>query len=140
LTQPLLWHNRGLNKYIIKPFQREAGILKENHMEIEKRVEEGRCVVGLKGRLDAVTAPELEKNLGEIIEDGNVNMILDLTGLEYVSSAGLRIFLVATKKVKALKGELCLVGLSGNIKEVIEISGFPSIMPCYDTMADLPSS
>jgi anti-anti-sigma factor len=109
-------------------------------MEIENRVEEGRCVVGLKGRLDAVTAPELEQSLGEIIDQGNLNLVLDLTGLEYVSSAGLRIFLVATKKVKALKGELCLAGLSGNIKEVIEISGFPSIMPCYDTMEDLPSS
>ena len=109
-------------------------------MEIEKLVKEGRCVVGLKGRLDAVTAPELEQSLGEIIEEGNLNLVLDLTCLEYVSSAGLRIFLVATKKIKSLKGELCLVGLSGNIKEVIEISGFPSIMPCYDTMEDLPSS
>ncbi|MCP3941991.1 MAG: STAS domain-containing protein [Desulfobacteraceae bacterium] len=107
-------------------------------MEIGKLVEEGRCVVGLKGRLDAVTAPELELSLGKIIEEGNLNIVLDLTNLEYVSSAGLRIFLVATKKVKALKGELCLAGLSGNIKEVIEISGFPSIMPCYDTMEDLP--
>ena len=109
-------------------------------MDIEKLIENGRCVVGLKGRLDAVTAPELEKSLGEIIDEGNLNMVLNLTGLEYVSSAGLRIFLVATKKIKALKGELCLAGLSGNIKEVIEISGFPSIMPCYDTMQDLPSS
>ncbi|MBA3009405.1 MAG: STAS domain-containing protein [Proteobacteria bacterium] len=109
-------------------------------MEIEKRVQEGRCVVGLTGRLDAVTAPELEQRLSEIIEDGNLNLVLDLTGLEYVSSAGLRIFLVATKKVKALKGEFCLAGLSGNIKEVIEISGFPSIMPCYDTMDALPGA
>jgi anti-anti-sigma factor len=108
-------------------------------MEIEQRIEKGRCVVELKGRLDAVTAPELEQRLGEIIDAGNLNMDLNLTGLEYVSSAGLRIFLVATKRLKALKGELCLAGLSGNIKEVIEISGFPSIMPCYDTLEALPS-
>jgi len=112
---------------------------KGDHMEIEKRFEKDRCVIGLKGRLDAVTSPELEQRLGEIIEEGNLNIVLNLTGLEYVSSAGLRIFLVATKKIKVLKGELCLAGLSGNIKEVIEISGFPSIMPCYDTMEELPS-
>jgi len=109
-------------------------------MEIEKQVQGNRCVVGLKGRLDAVTAGELEQSLNQIIEDGNLNIILNLTDLEYVSSAGLRIFLVITKKLKALEGYFCLAGLGGNIKEVIEISGFSTIMPCYDTLEDMPAS
>ncbi len=66
-------------------------------------------------------------------------MAFDLTHLEYVSSAGLRIFLVVAKKLKGLDGELSLAGLQGNIKEVLEISGFPSILPCYDSMDDLPA-
>ncbi len=107
-------------------------------MEIAKEMITGHCVIKLTGRLDAVTAPELEGYLTEVIDSGDTCMAMDLTNLDYVSSAGLRVFLVAAKKIKAAKGELSLAGLGGNIKEVIEISGFPSIMPCYDTLADLP--
>ena len=109
-------------------------------MEIEQQIKDGRCVVGLKGRLDALTAVELEQNLSKIIENGNLDIVLDLTNLEYISSAGLRIFLLIAKKLKTLKGDLCLAGLGGNIKEVIEISGFPSIMSCYDDIKDIPSA
>jgi anti-sigma B factor antagonist len=109
-------------------------------MEIEKQIQGGRCVVEVKGRLDAVTSVELDQSLSQTIEDGNLDIVLNLTGLEYISSAGLRIFLVVAKKLKALKGDLCLAGLGGNIKEVIEISGFPSIMPCYDNIKDVPVS
>lgn len=107
-------------------------------MEIAKEMITGHCVIKLTGRLDAVTAPELEGYLIEAIDNGDTCMAMDLSNLDYVSSAGLRVFLVAAKKIKAAKGDLSLTGLEGNIKEVIEISGFPSIMPCYDSLADLP--
>jgi anti-anti-sigma factor len=74
-----------------------------------------------------------------MIDQGKHKMVFDLSRLEYVSSAGLRIFLVVAKKLKGLNGELSLAGLQGNIKEVLEISGFPSILPCYDSMDDLPA-
>lgn len=106
-------------------------------MDITREAVAGHCVVRLTGRLDAVTAPELERFLTGIIDDGQIRVAVDLTRLDYVSSAGLRVFLVSAKKLKALKGEFCLAGLEGTIKEVIEISGFPSIMPCYDTLAEL---
>jgi anti-anti-sigma factor len=109
-------------------------------MEIAIQLIDSKCVVGLQGRLDAVTAPELELSLGQVIENENLHIVLNLTDLEYISSAGLRIFLVAAKKLTILKGTLCLAGLRGNIKEVIEISGFPSIMSCYDTLEDMPNS
>jgi anti-anti-sigma factor len=108
-------------------------------MEIEIEIKDKRCVVGLTGRLDAVTAPELEEKLSRVIDEGSLDLVLNLSGLEYVSSAGLRIFLVAAKKLKAAKGDLCLAGLKDNIKEVIEISGFPSIMPCYNTLEEVPA-
>ncbi len=109
-------------------------------METEKQIKDGRCIVGIKGRLNAVTASDLEQSLNQTIEEGSLQIVLDLASLEYISSAGLRIFLVIAKRLKTLKGELCLAGLEGNIKEVIEISGFPAIMPCYDSIADLPAS
>lgn len=107
-------------------------------MDVENFMQEDTCVVKINGRLDATTAPELDQYMGDVIEKGNQKIVFDLTNLEYVSSAGLRIFLVVAKKLKGLKGELSLAGLQGNIKEVVEISGFPSILPCYDSMDDLP--
>ncbi len=109
-------------------------------MDIAKEMMAGNCVVRLTGRLDAVTAPELEGFLTELINGGQTRVAVDLSSLDYVSSAGLRVFLVAAKKLKAAKGEFSLAGLKDNIKEVIEISGFPSIMPCYDSLEDLPKA
>ena len=108
-------------------------------MEFNKENTAGYCVVKLGGRLDAVTAPEAEGYLCDLIDGGETAMAIDLSGVDYVSSAGLRVFLVTAKKLKAASGELSLTGLTGNVKEVIEISGFPSIMPCFDTLADLPA-
>lgn len=107
-------------------------------MNIEETMQNDTCVVRVTGRLDAVTAPELDQAVMRIIDQGKHKMAFDLTHLEYVSSAGLRTFLVVAKKLKGLGGELSLAGLQGNIKEVLEISGFPSILPCYDSMDELP--
>ncbi|MCG8686950.1 MAG: STAS domain-containing protein [Desulfobacterales bacterium] len=107
-------------------------------MKLETVMQGNACVIRIKERLDATTAPELERHMEDTIEKGNHKIVFDLTQLEYVSSAGLRIFLVVAKKLKALKGEMSLAGLQGNIKEVVEISGFPSILPCYDSMEDYP--
>jgi anti-anti-sigma factor len=99
-------------------------------MNIEETMQNDTCVVRVTGRLDATTAPELDQAVMQIIDQGKHKMAFDLTQLEYVSSAGLRTFLVVAKKLKGLNGELSLAGLQGNIKEVLEISGFPSILPC----------
>lgn len=107
-------------------------------MQIQETMQNNTCVVRVTGRLDATTAPELDQAVTQMIGQEKHKMAFDLTQLEYVSSAGLRTFLVVAKKLKALNGELSLAGLQGNIKEVLEISGFPSILPCYDSMDDLP--
>ncbi|MCG8614867.1 MAG: STAS domain-containing protein [Desulfobacterales bacterium] len=109
-------------------------------MDIANEMMAGHCVVRITGRLDAVTAPELEGALGALIDDGQTRVAMDLSSLEYVSSAGLRVFLVAAKKLKAVNGEFSLAGHKDNIKEVIEISGFPSIMPCYESVDALPQA
>ena len=108
-------------------------------MDIAKEMTAGHCVIRLTGRLDAVTAPELEGYLSGLIDEGQNRIAVELSALDYVSSAGLRVFLMAAKKLKIARGEFCLTGLKGNIKEVVEISGFPSIMPCYNSLEDLPT-
>lgn len=109
-------------------------------MDIETQVTDKGCVIGINDRLDAMTAPELEGAVEQVLTDGQTRLIMDLTRLDYISSAGLRVFLIAAKKLKALKGELILAGMNAATSEVIRISGFHSIMPCYDTVDEVPGA
>lgn len=81
------------------------------------------------GRLDAVTAPVFEKRALEAVGQGAPRLVIDLAGLEYVSSAGLRSFLVLSKKVQAGGGAVALCSLDGLVAEVFRISGFLTLFP-----------
>lgn len=102
-------------------------------MEISVRNEATCTVIAVTGRLDTRTAPEWEKQCGDIIQNGGAKFVLDLTSLEYVSSAGLRCVLAIAKKLKASGGALALCGLSGLVQEVFSVSGFDSFFPVYET-------
>ena len=91
-------------------------------------------VVSVKGRMDASTAPDFEKNMEEWIDGGQHAFAVDLSELDYISSAGLRAILSIAKKLKASNGNLLIVSLKGSVKEVFEISGFSSIIPIYDSV------
>ena len=93
-------------------------------IEIKKSVEE--VTVEVVGRLDTTTAPSLEKTLLEDIGDIK-SLILDLKGLEYISSAGLRVLLSAQKKM-ARVGSMKLIGVTDSVMEVFEITGFADIL------------
>ena len=103
-------------------------------MKIEKKQEEKATVVSIKGRMDAVSSPEFERETAPLLAEGSNVVILDLAALEYISSAGLRSILTLTKKLKSTGGQLLIAGLQGVVKEVFEISGFPSIIPLFDSV------
>lgn len=103
-------------------------------MEIVKRKEKDALVVSLKGRLDAVTSPVLEKDLTELMAGAENTLVVDLGDLDYISSAGLRVLLATTKKLKGKQGKLLLASLKNVVKEVFEISGFSAIIPIYDSV------
>jgi len=98
-------------------------------MEIQSKTGEGFTSLSIKGRLDAVTAAAAEAAINKTIDSGASNLVLDLTGLDYVSSAGLRVLLVTAKKLSRLNGKIILFGLQDTVKEVFTISGFLSIFP-----------
>ncbi len=100
-------------------------------MNITNRTEKGYLIIAVDGRLDAITAPVLEKECGNWIEQGNQKLIFDFAALEYISSAGLRVILATAKKVKGPGGSLALCSLTGLVEEVISVSGFDSFMPVY---------
>ena len=93
-------------------------------IEIKKNNKEMTVVV--VGRLDTITAPALEKTVSENIESIE-SLILDLNGLEYISSAGLRVLLGAQKKMKT-KGSMKLIGVCEEVMEVLEMTGFADIL------------
>ncbi|AFM26538.1 STAS domain-containing protein [Desulfomonile tiedjei] len=105
-------------------------------MNIQFANEGDWIVVGLEGRMDAVTAPEFEKRMLEHIRQGSAKLILDFSKLEYISSAGLRSVLVTGRSSKARGGDMACCGLQGVVKQVFEISGFQKIVPIFDCLND----
>ncbi len=76
------------------------------------------------GRLDASTSNDFEEKVIAAIENGETEIIVNFSELDYISSSGLRVLLVGAKKLKALSGSVTLSGLKKHIKEVFEIAGF----------------
>ena len=95
-------------------------------LTINKTIENGSAVFALEGRLDTVTAPELEKELKESL-DGIAELTLDFEKLEYISSAGLRVLLSA-QKVMNKQGKMVIRGASEEIMEIFDVTGFVDIL------------
>ncbi len=95
-------------------------------MTISKTVNGTELTLALEGRLDTVTAPELEKELKESL-DGAERLILDFSKLDYISSAGLRVLLSAHKMMVA-KGGMKVTNVNEIVAEVFEVTGFADIL------------
>ena len=95
-------------------------------MKIEKKQDGTEMVVALEGRLDTMTAPELDQELQGNL-GGITKLTFDLTGLEYVSSAGLRVLLSA-QKVMNKQGKMIVKNVNEQIMEVFEVTGFTDIL------------
>ncbi len=100
-------------------------------LELSEREEQGWSVLAVKGRLDTQTVERFSAQCATAIDAGRANVVLDLSGLEYVSSAGLSSILGAAKRVQARGGRLTVAGLRGLVKEVFAISGFETVLPTY---------
>ncbi|HET9607475.1 MAG TPA: STAS domain-containing protein [Nitrospira sp.] len=100
-------------------------------MEITERTAGNVCVVGVAGRLDSGTAEPFAQRLHQLIDGGERHLVVDAATLDYISSAGLRVLLVAAKRLKAVDGRIVLSSLKPHILEVFEIAGFKSIFPIY---------
>jgi anti-anti-sigma factor len=103
-------------------------------MEIVVTQESTVAVISIIGRLDALSAPDVEEKLNQWLEQNETRLVIDLEGLDYISSAGLRILLSAAKKMKTRRGVLFLARLQAGVKQVFDISGFAAIIPIYETV------
>ncbi|MBT6120716.1 STAS domain-containing protein [bacterium] len=105
-------------------------------MEISYSKQEDILIINLNGSLDTVTSNLLQKKIGKIIDAGNLKLIIYCAHLNYISSSGLRVFLMTLKRLKPLHGQLVLVGMTESIKEIFNISGFN---PLFKFSLDLQS-
>ena len=95
-------------------------------MTIEIKKNTAETIIEIVGRLDTVTAPALDKTINEDIGDTK-NLILDVKGMEYISSAGLRVLLSAQKKMQKI-GSMKVVHVCEEVMEVFEMTGFSDIL------------
>ena len=93
-------------------------------IEIKKSAE--ATIIEIVGRLDTITAPSLDKTISEDVTDAK-NLILDLKGMEYISSAGLRVLLSAQKKMQKI-GSMKVINVCAEVMEVFEMTGFADIL------------
>ena len=91
-------------------------------MNITKKAEDKKLTIGVDGRLDTMTAPELKASLGGVEE-----LVMDFSDLEYISSAGLRVLLSAQKTMNT-QGEMTVTGVNDVIMEIFEVTGFSDIL------------
>ncbi len=102
---------------------------------VEKRME-GVVVLSVKGRLDSNSSDEFEKMLLGRVEEGENRFILDFHDLDYISSAGLRVLLKATKELKKTSGQMCLCSIRDYIQEVFDMSGFSTFLPIHHDLQE----
>ena len=95
-------------------------------MTIEIKKNEEETIIEIVGRLDTITAPDLDKVINEDLGDTK-NLVLDVKGLEYISSAGLRVLLGAQKKMQKV-GTMKLINVCEEVMEVFEMTGFSDIL------------
>ena len=93
-------------------------------IEIKKNATE--TIIEIVGRLDTITAPALDKTISEDLGDTK-NLVLDVKGMEYISSAGLRVLLSAQKKMQKI-GTMKVVNVCAEVMEVFEMTGFADIL------------
>jgi anti-anti-sigma factor len=100
-------------------------------MNISENRQSGVLILGLSQRLDATTAKAFEDKILGMIDAGDRRVLVDLAQLEYVSSAGLRVFLLAAKRLSAVQGKLAISGLNDHVRQVFDIAGFSTILSIY---------
>lgn len=100
-------------------------------MKITKKQTGEFLVLNIEGKIDMSNYVSAEAEVVEIINAGNKNIIMNCQELEYVSSAGLRVFLTALKKVKALGGKIAVCHLNDDLQEAFEVSSFASIFKVF---------
>ena len=100
-------------------------------MEIVRQEVGAIVLFALNGRLDTNTATDLEKTLLQEINRNTNKIVIDCAGLDFITSSGLRVLLLAAKKLKAIDGKVVLCTLQEHVKNIFEVAGFTMLLSIY---------
>ncbi len=109
-------------------------------MNTEVTHDENFTTVAVIGSVDALTAPDLARVLVDQIAEGHVQLVVDLTGVEFMSSAGLRTLLGGVKESRIQGGDLRITSTNPGIDKVLKMSGFHNIAKVFTSNADAAAS
>ncbi len=105
-------------------------------MDITTTNRDDTTVVQIQGNLDTGTAPTAEEHLQGLIDDGKTKILMDFSTLDYISSAGLRVLLSTSKKLRSSGGEIRLHSLNETVAEIFDMSGFSTILSVFPGEAE----
>ncbi len=108
-------------------------------MEMQQKAGDGITTFILTGHLNATTAPPAETALSGAIDGGASHLVLNLAGVDYISSAGVRLLLSTSKKLSRQNGKLVLCDLQRGVREVLEISGLMTVFMVATTEVEAQS-
>jgi anti-sigma B factor antagonist/stage II sporulation protein AA (anti-sigma F factor antagonist) len=108
----------------------------EGTMELDEETKGDVLIVKIKGRLDAISSPTAERHVFDLINNGANKLILNLGGVDYLSSAGMRMLLSTTKKLKGQSGKFVLCSVTPNVMDVLKISGFDHVLDIVHTQEE----
>ena len=96
-------------------------------MEVKFNKQDSSLTVTISGNIDTVTAPELDSKLQENISDIK-DLVLDFAAVDYISSAGLRVILMANQQMEDVDGNLTIKNVNEDVRDVFEMTGFDSLL------------
>lgn len=102
-------------------------------MELIDSTDGAVTILSVKGRLDSVTAPILDGSLSGMLAAPGRRLLVDLSQLEYISSAGFRILLLAAKRADENGGQIALCGVSGKVRQLFDLGGFLDLFRICNT-------
>lgn len=93
-------------------------------------------VLRISGRLDALSSEETERIVSKLIANGEHRVLFDFTGVDYLSSAGMRMLLAAYKKLKVVSGQMAVCSVGDGVMDILKMSGFDEILNVYSQEED----
>ena len=104
-------------------------------MEFRTVEDSGVLVIGVSGRLDSMTSPTLEQEVRRQLEAGHARIVFDLAALQYISSAGLRVIILAAREIRG-KGAVALAAPTPHVQQVLDIAGVTVFAKIYSAATE----
>ena len=103
-------------------------------MNIQDRQVNEVTVISITGSIDALTAPNITEHINGLVSQNQIKLVADFGGVDYTSSAGLRVLLGAVKETRSKGGDLYLVDVQPDVEKVLTLSGFTSILKIFPSI------